>query len=263
MGRVMSTNITFGKRLALSALIVTTAIVVLTVSCQTILAQDACQDACTNIYNQLAALKAERAGFQNDLQSAAPGEKSFLTNQIRKLNAKIALKASEYKNCEQTHGGKPDLNAIFRGKAIMTTSNSNARGPFTAKLLNDKALKGVFPHWCHNSFGITKFLPIVVGPYSTPAGDNTTTVTLVNESSSTVDPSTGKVEMTLKLLFHHSLAVAGDSDLEITVSTEAAGGLRRRSNGSIALTGKATFQGGYLGGDSCHLFIGGTLKPAP
>jgi hypothetical protein len=69
--------------------------------------------------------------------------------------------------------------------------------------------------------------------------------------------------MTLKLHFHHSLAVAGDSDLEITVSTEAAGGLRRRSNGSIALAGKATFQGGYLGGDSCHLFIGGTLKPAP
>ena len=225
--------------------------------------QSACQDACTTIYNELSLLKSERAGFQHDLHSAAPGEKSYLTNQIIKLNKKIATKTAEYKHCEQTHGGKPDLNTIFSGKATMTTSNSNASGPYHKDLKNSKSIKGVFPHWCHNSLRITFFPALVVGPYSTPVGDNTTTVTLVNELSSAVDPANGKVELRVKLHFHHSLAVAGDSNLEITVSTDGQGGTRRQSDGSITLVGDATFQGGYLGGDTCHLIIKGTLQPGP
>lgn len=169
----MSTNSAFGKRIALNALIASIATVILALSCQTTLAQAPCQDACTTIYNQLAALKAERAGFQHDLQSAAPGEKAFLVNQINQLNTKIAAKASQYKNCEQAHGGKPDLKTVFFGKATMTTSNSDAPGPYKADLTHRKIIKGVFPHWCHNSLGITFFPTIVVGPYSTPVGDNT------------------------------------------------------------------------------------------
>jgi hypothetical protein len=259
----MSINTTVKTRLALSALVVSTATVVLMLSCQTVLAQAVCQDACTTIYNQLSALKSQRAGFQSDLQTATPGEKSYLNNQIHMLNAKIAAKESEYKQCEQTHGGKADLSTRFNGRATMTTSNTNAPGPYHTDWLIGKRIKGVFPHWCHNSLRIIYFPTIVVGPYSTPVGDNTTTVTFVNESHSTVDPSTGKVELSVKLHFHHSLAVAADSDLAITISTDAPGGTRRQSDGSITLVGDATFQGGYLGGDTCHLVIAGTLKPGP
>jgi hypothetical protein len=260
---VMRTNSTLGKRIALSALFASTAIVIMTLFCQTTRAQAPCEDACTAIYNQLAALKSERAGFQNDLKTATPGEKHFLVSQIQKLNPKIAAKASEYKHCEQVHGGKPDLNTVFSGKATMTTSNSNAPGPYQADLTHRKIIKGVFPHWCHNSLRISFFPTIVVGPYSTPVGDNTTTVTLVSEPSSTVDPSNGRVDITVKLHFHHSLAVAADSDLVITISTDKPGGERRQSNGAITLVGDAAFQGGYLGDNTCHLIIGGKLIPGP
>ena len=67
----------------------------------------------------------------------------------------------------------------------------------------------------------------------------------------------------MKLHFHHSPAVAGDSNLEITISTEGQGGTRRQGDGSITLVGNATFQGGYLGGNTCHLVIAGTLQPGP
>jgi hypothetical protein len=86
---------------------------------------------------------------------------------------------------------------------------------------------------------------------------------LVSEPSSTVDPSNGKVDITVKLHFHHSLAVAGDSDLVITISTDKPGGQRRQSNGAITLAGDAAFQGGYLGDNTCHLTIEGKLIPGP
>ena len=73
----MSKKGTFGKRIALSTLIASIATVILTLSCQTTLAQVPCQDACINIYNQLAALKAERAGFQHDLQKRSAGRETL------------------------------------------------------------------------------------------------------------------------------------------------------------------------------------------
>ena len=76
--------------------------------------------------------------------------------------------------------------------------------------------------------------------------------------------ASGEVEITVKLHFDHSIGVAGDSDLLITLSTEKAGGSRLKSNGAITLVGSAPFDGGYLGGGStCKLVITGTLSPRP
>ncbi len=258
----MNTNNRIGKRVALSALLFSFFIISIS-SRQTALGQGLCSNACAGVYSQLAALKSERTSLQSDLKNAAPGEKPFLNNQIRKLNKKITAKEAEYVQCELAHDGKPTANTTFVGKAVMSTNNSKASGPYVKNV----TIKGVFPRFCHDALLITDFPPIVVGPYSTPVGDNTTTVTLVEETNSSVDPSTGRVQLTVKLHFHHSLAVAKDSDLIITLSTDAPGGTRRtdagRSPGAIVLVGNGTFIGGYLGDNTCHLQIAGTINPGP
>jgi hypothetical protein len=215
--------------------------------------------ACTGIQNELNGLISERNGIQEELKSAAPGEKPNLAGQVKALLPKIAAKEKALDTCAKANGGKADLNTTFTGNATMTTNNAKVAGPFVQGV----TIKAYFPHWLHDHINVTSFPTIKVGPFPTPIGDNTTTVTMVDAGSGPVDPATGKVEITVKLHFHHSLALAADSDMTITVSTETAGGSRLAANGAITLVGNAPFDGGYLGGSTCKLVVKGTLGPKP
>jgi hypothetical protein len=215
--------------------------------------------ACQSLQKELQGLKAERSDLQAELPKAGSG-KAAIASQIKKLIPQIVAKEKELNKCAIAHGGKPDLAASFNGTATMTTNNPKVAGPFVQKV----TINVVYLAWLHDQIRISNFPPISVGPFSTPIGDNTTTVTLVGAGGGGMaNPTTGMIEVTLKLHFHHSLALAADSELVITLSTEAAGGSRLNSKGAITLVGTSNFQGGYLGGDSCRLVIKGTLLPLP
>jgi hypothetical protein len=214
---------------------------------------------CVSIQNEINNLKAERTGLQDELKSAAPGEKPNLAGQILQLNKQITPKEKQLDACAKTNGGMPDVNASFKGNATMTTNNSNLPGPFVQGV----NISAYYPHWLHDRLDITNFPKIVVGPFSTPVGNNTTTVTMIDLGSGPLVRSTGEVEITVKLHFDHSIVVAGDSDMVITLSTENAGGSRLAANGAVTMVGSSKFDGGYLGGNTCKLVIKGTLTPKP
>jgi hypothetical protein len=214
---------------------------------------------CVSIQNEINNLKAERTGLQNELKSAAPGEKPNLAGQILQLNKQITPKEKQLDACAKTNGGMPDVNASFKGNATMTTNNSNLPGPFVQGV----SISAYYPHWLHDRLDITSFPKITVGPFSTPVGSNTTTVTQISNGGGPLVKSTGEVQITVTLHFDHSLIVAGDSDMTITLSTENPGGSRLAANGAVTLVGTSKFDGGYLGGNTCKLIIKGTLTPNP
>jgi hypothetical protein len=216
--------------------------------------------ACGTIKQEVDGLITERNDLQAELKKASPDEKGAIANQIKVLLPKIAAKQKELSICNSTHG-KTNLSATFNGTATLTTSNPKVAGPFAQSV----SMGITYQEWLHDQFTVDSFQPVTVGPFDTPIGSNTTTVSLINPGTcaGTAEPSTGKITVTLKLHFHHSLKLAADSDLFITLSTENPGGSRLKSGGAITLVGDGTFQGGYLGGDNCHLVVKGTLLPLP
>jgi hypothetical protein len=82
--------------------------------------------------------------------------------------------------------------------------------------------------------------------------------------STSVNPNTGEMSVTIQLSFVHSLQAAGNSDVTIQLSTDNTGGSRiNRNNRQVTLAGTGTFDGGFLGGSTCTLVISGTLSALP
>ncbi len=213
---------------------------------------------CQGLLTEYNNLVAERNDLSDQLKKAAGSEKSSIANQIKKLLPQITAAKNKLDACSSAKG-KKDLSASFSGTATMTTNNSNVKGPFVEKI----SIGMIYLAFLHDQFVINSFPAITVGPFDTPAGSNTTTVSLVKADCGAADPKTGKLTVTLSLHFHESLLLAKDSDLTITISTENAGGSRLNSGGSVTLVGDGTFSGGYLDGNTTHLVVKGTLLPLP
>jgi hypothetical protein len=215
---------------------------------------------CREIAEEIALLVSDKSDYQEDLKEAAPGMKSWLVRQIKKINTEIAKKQKEFDRCMIAHGGLPDLAATFTGRATLTTTNSNAPGPFQQSVV----IGLLFQKWDHTKFLITNFPPITVGPFDTPAGDNTTTVSLVGAAGGTYDPVSDNMAATVNLHFHHSLALAGDSDITINLATwGGAGTSPLDAGGNVALSGFGTFVDGFLGSDQATLTLTGLISPHP
>jgi len=218
---------------------------------------------CVPIQKELEGLKIERSDLQAELKQGVGSQKQGKAGQIMNLLSQITAKQKELTNCAKANGGKPDLNATLTGTATMTTNNPKVAGPFAVKV----AIGVLYPRWLHDELLINIFPDIVFGPFDThsPCGSVTETIGLEHPGVSSVDPKTGSITETVILRFKNDchLPGSGDSDLLITLSTENAGGSRLNSVGKITLVGDGTFKDGYLGGDSCHLLIKGTLLPLP
>lgn len=210
-------------------------------------------------------VQAAIADLQKELKSAAPGEKPSIAAQIKVEAAavrknsptakKLAAKRKEYSACIIKNGGLMALDATFKGTATMTTSNSHAPGPFKQSV----NLGLAFSDWDHRDIWITSFPPIsVTYDTGTVVGTVTTTVSM-NSGAGTFDPTTNTITLKLSLFFHHSTSLAGDSTLDITLSTTSL----LDAAGKITVGGGATFKDGYLGGDSCWLTVTGTISPHP
>jgi hypothetical protein len=203
------------------------------------------------------------ADLQEELHHAAPGEKPFIVGQIKQITAditknsatgkKLAAAKKAFAKCLTDNGLLPALNATFKGTATLTTSNSNAKGPF-----NQSVNIGLrFSVRDHKDVSITSFPKISV-KYDTPIGQVTTTVTM-NSGSGTFNKSTNKITLNLSLAFKHSTAFAGDSTLAIKLNTDSA----LDAAGKITVSGSSKFKDGYLDGDTCTLSVKGTISPRP
>lgn len=227
---------------------------------------------CLNLKKELdkleAALRKEIqqavAPLQADLHEAPPGQKSAIVKQIKEAREevqknsptakKIAAQKKAYNDCLTANGGKLELQATFKGQATLTTSNSDAPGPFKQGV--NIGLR--FSAWDHRQVSITSFPPITVGPYDTPVGDVKTTVSFIG-GGGTFSPETNSITLTLSLFFHHSTDFAGDSRLDITLNTTSA----ITASGKIKVQGASEFKDGFLDGDTCWLTVDGTVSPRP
>jgi len=172
---------------------------------------------------------------------------------------RIQAKQREYDQCRFDNGGLPDLLATLTGNARLTTTNSNAPGPYNrSTTIGLKFLK-----FEHKTVEVSSF-PSISVTFNTPAGSNTTTISLVSVGSTSVNPTNGRMTISLTLRFAQSLMDGQDSDLFIELSTENSGGSRiNRSNRQVTLAGTGTFDGGFLNDSDCTLVISGTLSALP
>lgn len=208
--------------------------------------------ACQLLANQIKGLQAKK-------QDAAEDAKKFKSashaGQVKAMLKQIAEKQQQFKACMLSKcGGKPDLSAAFTGKATMTTTNSKASGPFKQNV----SASILFYKWDHAHFGIG-LSPLKVGPFDTGAGSNTTTVK--GRGVGVLNPQTGAMTVTLQLHFDHSHALAGNSDLIITLSTSS--GSPFDAAGKVTLNGTGKFKEGFPGDDNCTLTIEGSIAPLP
>ena len=160
------------------------------------------------------------------------------------------------------------LPAAFVGAATFTIDDSRFPGPFTAPL----ALTPTFSA-DRSTVELGPFPSITVGPFATPIGMNTITVTQTRGGSGTFDKSAGTLTMPITLNFDHSLAVVGDSTVAFNLTTGSSAspsGVFRptgvplnRTTGVIVLVAGSRFRGGFLNGTDCSVTITGTLSPLP
>jgi hypothetical protein len=207
---------------------------------------------CQSLIAPIKRLEAQKNIASKNLKET---KSQYWTGEVKDLLKQIAVAIQQLDHCVISEcGGLSTLFAHFTGIATMTTSNSDAKGPFKEKVTASiNFLKYDRKH-------VNIYLStITVGPFDTPAGSNTTTVT--GEGSGVVNLQTGAMTLTLGLHFHHSHKLAGDSDLTITLSTSSGSPLS--AAGVVTVNGSGTFKDGKLGDDTCTLTIKGTISPHP
>ena len=146
------------------------------------------------------------------------------------------------------------LSATFNGTATMTTTNENARGPFTSDIRLSLSFED-----CRATLRITEF-PAISVTFGTPIGDNTTTVTMPSGGNGAF--AAGRIDIPVGLRFGNSIPAGGTSFADLTLTTASPGGSPLR-DGSVTLVGSGRFRGGFLNGSTCSLTVSGTIAPAP
>jgi hypothetical protein len=217
---------------------------------------------CQKIANSIEALEGERRSLQEELRTAAPGEKPFIASQIKAINRQIGALHDQLTDCIANTPPPPQppppLTATFSGTATLTTTNSSAPGPFTFGVQLGLQFNGA-----RTSVLITSFPPIATQPFPTPFGNNVTTATKTGGGFGSY--ATGNIVMPLSLHFDQSLDLPffeEDSDLTLGLSTNPPGSPVDAA-GAVTLAGNGVFQGGFLGGATATLSISGTISPAP
>jgi hypothetical protein len=159
------------------------------------------------------------------------------------------------------------IESRFTGTASFSTADTRFTGPF----LNEINLTIFFV--ADGTARVGPFPRIVVGPFGTPLGSNTITITMTGGGKGTFNKASGSLSMPITLHFDHSLAFAGDSDvtfgLTTASSTSPSGAFAmtgiplNAASGVIALVGASRFRGGFLNGTDCSVMLTGTLVPIP
>ncbi|MFY0568448.1 hypothetical protein ACN28E_32090 [Archangium lansingense] len=203
------------------------------------------------------------APLQEELKSAAPGQKSFIIQQIKKTRAelqknsptakKIAAQRKAYFDCLTVNGLKLPLDASFSGKA---TLNINISGKTT--IFNQNINLGLhFKEVDHREVRVTSFPSLHVSN-DTPIGEVKTTISS-SSGFGKFDPVSQSLTMQLSLFFDHDSGLAGDSSMDITLNSVAP----MSAGGDITVSGSSKFKGGFLDGDTCSMTVVGKISPHP
>jgi hypothetical protein len=232
--------------------------------------------ACQDLSDQVEFLRQEIALLQNDIRGPGTTDriKRAALREIARMQAKLRTGEHELSLCIQQPGQeRPSLQPLplrakFEGTYTLRTSDSKAPGPF----VGSGALELYFDDK-RTAVTILRFTPIVTRPFSTPMGDNTTTVTLTRGGSGDFNLVTGAVRIPVGLYFDQSIDLpfyTEDSDLDLELSTGLARsrlgdvtGAPLDAAGHITLVGAAQFRDGYLNKKDCTLVISGAVAPHP
>jgi len=162
------------------------------------------------------------------------------------------------------------LQPFVTGTATLTIDDACFRGPFVQEL----TLRATFSADCRR-VSLDSDLRIVVGPFDTPIGANTITITLIGGGTGSFDLPSGHMQIPITPHLDHSLRdiFVSDSDVDFALTTGTAsspsvvftvtGSPLNRSTGIIILVGASRFRGGFLAGIDCSLILAGTLIPVP
>jgi hypothetical protein len=225
-------------------------------------------DPCKSVKDEVTRLQEELQAEKSNWQphnTGGGGPRHPAAGMIRQLEneyrPRIQAKQREYEQCRFDNGGKPDLPVTLAASVRMTTTKSEAPGPYNKSI----TLGLTFLKFEHKTLSITSFPSIsVTFDTGTPLGSNTTTITNSSVEPTSVNPANGRMTISLTLHFHQSLLDGQDSDVSIELSTENSGGSRiNRSNRLVILAGTGTFEDGFLDGEDCTLVIRGTLSALP
>ncbi|MDD1752906.1 MAG: hypothetical protein LUQ38_07450 [Methanotrichaceae archaeon] len=214
---------------------------------------------CEDIVKRINDLDSERKAIAEKMKHASPQEKAELVKEYGEVNRELSITKAKLKKC-YADNGQTQFGTTLSGTVTINISYRNL-GTF----FQDVTLGLSFEPGRHNIV-ITSFPEIVVGPFSTPLGDNVTTISKISGGGS-FNKDKGEFRVTLVLNFDHSIHVPfyeEDSTIALFLTTDAIGGapLDRATN-QLTLVGEGTFQGGVLGGSTAALTISGTLADLP
>lgn len=207
---------------------------------------------CVSLIAPIKKLEAQKNIASKNLKET---KSSYWTGEVKDLLKQIQKAQQQLDQCVISKcGGLSTLFAHFTGIATMTTSNSDAKGPYKEKI------NAAVNFLKYDRKHLTIYLsPITVGPFKVPGGTNTTTIT--GEGVGVVNSQTGSMTITLGLYFKQSHDLAGDSNLTITLSTSSGSPLS--ATGAVTVNGNGKFKDGFLGDDNCTMTIQGTILPRP
>jgi hypothetical protein len=215
---------------------------------------------CQAIADDIAAMEGEKRGLQQELQTAAPGEKPAIVGQIKSLIKRISAASIRLTDCINSHAGPPPappLDTVLNGTATMTTTYGAAPGPFTAPVSIQVTFNGARTFVAMTSF------PPITATFSTPLGKNTCTIT--RSSGGTGSYAAGTLVVPITLHFDQSIDLPfydEDSDLPLILTTSSPGAPVDGA-GHVVLAGTGTFTGGVLGGSMGSITLDGTFATHP
>lgn len=221
--------------------------------------------ACENLQTELNELLGERDDLQEQLKTAASGEKPSLVSQIKALNKQIAFKKHDLDIClaQNPSPTSSPLNTTFSGTFTLSISHPSVSSPLTG------AVSATAFFNAPRTTVILSSLSPLSATFATPLGMNTTTVSLLGSGNGIFDKPTGQMSLLLSLFFDHSIDLPfydEDSRLDIPLGTGTAGSLVGSPldvTSSIALVGSGVLSGGFLGGSRADLAIMGIFSTLP
>jgi hypothetical protein len=241
---------------------------------------------CQQIADSLAAREAsyeERINaLQELLKGASTSAKTDLLRRIRAIeqqrarDTEIPRLTRDLASCRQHFDTTPrrqlapsTLSAVFRGTATVTTTRSEARGPFTQNLN-----LGILFSRDRCTLSITSFTPISFQTNVPLAGQITITVTQTGGGTGQFFPISGQIVMPLTLFFNYGTILAGNDTATLTLTTGNSISARGTFNltgvalptaggttvqGPVTLVGTTVFQNGFLGGQEGGFTVAGNI----